>query len=217
MDHRLFDYVRFCHARHVLDFLKNPYKFINSSNDSIHNYLFIRTCRIQNPDIPRAGRGGAVHSGPAGWTGRGKTKRGRAGSPRKQPSLFSSRASRTNPNVSPKARTNEFLCKPMQEKTQLTTGLSAGPQELFVPSCWPMCRRLFRLHPVSITRFPLRRFVPYVHVVAKIVLGRGPKRRESSNGDLVYVNPFDARHVREYVQRPHGVRALVGSQKRITS
>ena len=120
-------------------------------------------------------------------------------------------------NVSPKARTNEFLCKPMQEKTQLTTGLSAGPQELFVPSCWPMCRRLFRLHPVSITRFPLRRFVPYVHVVAKIVLGRGPKRRESSNGDLVYVNPFDARHVREYVQRPHGVRALVGSQKRITS
>ena len=51
------------------------------------------------------------------------------------------------------------------------------------------------VHPVSITRFLLRRFSPgagllrnvFVHrVVAKIFQGLGPKRRESSNGDRVY-------------------------------
>ena len=53
--------------------------------------------------------------------------------------------------------------------------------------------RLF-VHPVSIARFPLRRFSPgagllrYVFslVAAKIFQGLGPKRRESSNGDRVY-------------------------------
>ena len=52
-----------------------------------------------------------------------------------------------------------------------------------------------RLHPVSITRFPLRRFSPgagllrnpFVHSKwLKIFQGLGPKRRESSNGDRVY-------------------------------
>ena len=52
------------------------------------------------------------------------------------------------------------------------------------------------LHPVSITRFPLRRFSPgagllrnpFVHRWwLKIFQGLGPKRRESSNGDRVYM------------------------------
>ena len=49
------------------------------------------------------------------------------------------------------------------------------------------------VHPVSITRFPLRRFSPgagllrYVCslVAAKIFQGLGPKRREYYNGDRV--------------------------------
>ena len=32
----------------------------------------ILTCRIQNPDIPRAGRGSAAHGGAAGWGGAGQ-------------------------------------------------------------------------------------------------------------------------------------------------
>ena len=52
------------------------------------------------------------------------------------------------------------------------------------------------VHPVSITRFPLRRFSPragllryvlFSLVAAKIFQGLGPKRRESSNGDPVYM------------------------------
>ena len=52
-----------------------------------------------------------------------------------------------------------------------------------------------RLHPVSITRFPLTRFSPgagllrnpFVYTInAKIFQGLGPKRRESCNGDRVY-------------------------------
>ena len=51
------------------------------------------------------------------------------------------------------------------------------------------------VHPVSITRFPLRRlspgagllrFVLVSLVVAKIFQGLGPKRRESSKGDRLY-------------------------------
>ena len=51
------------------------------------------------------------------------------------------------------------------------------------------------VHPVSITRFPLRRFSPGAGLLRnlfvprywrKIFQGLGPKRRESSNGDRVY-------------------------------
>ena len=34
-------------------------------------HLLDKTCRIQNPDIPRACRGGAAHGGAAGWSGAG--------------------------------------------------------------------------------------------------------------------------------------------------
>ena len=51
------------------------------------------------------------------------------------------------------------------------------------------------VHPVSITRFPLRRFSPgagllrnpfFYTINAKTFQGLGPKRRESCNGDRVY-------------------------------
>ena len=59
----------------------------------------------------------------------------------------------------------------------------------------PQHRQLPRkLHPVSITRFPLSRFSPgagllrspFLNTInAKIFQGLGPKRRESCNGDRV--------------------------------
>ena len=85
------------------------------------------TCRLQNPDIPRAVRVGA-HGGVAG--------RGRAGvnanrtvrncSPRRQASLAPSKASKTcRLNEPPEARTSEILCKPMEEQNpRLTRGSS---------------------------------------------------------------------------------------------
>ena len=54
---------------------------------------------------------------------------------------------------------------------------------------------IYNIHPVSITRFPLRIISPGAGllrnpfcswVVAKIFQGLGSKRRESSNGDRVY-------------------------------
>ena len=57
------------------------------------------TCRIQNPDIPRAGRGGAAH----GRAGRGRR---RFGSPRRHLSLVPTRVPKTTVlNVSSEART----------------------------------------------------------------------------------------------------------------
>ena len=39
-------------------------------------------------------------------------------------------------NVSSKARTTEFICKPMEDQNvRLTRGLSAGPRRLFVSGC----------------------------------------------------------------------------------
>ena len=55
--------------------------------------------------------------------------------------------------------------------------------------------RIWRVHPVSITRFPLSRFSPGAGLLrnpfvctisAKIFQGLGPKRRKSCNGDRVY-------------------------------
>ena len=58
------------------------------------------------------------------------------------------------------------------------------------------------LHPVSITRFPLSRFSPgagllrspfFYTINAKTFQGLGPKRRESCNGDRVYLCTSDRR------------------------
>ena len=70
-----------------------------------------KNCRIRNPDTPRAGRVGA-HGGVASGTGCQQN-----GSPRRQASHVPSKASKTRRlNVSPEARTSEFLCKPMEEQ-----------------------------------------------------------------------------------------------------
>ena len=85
--------------------------------------LLIAPCRIQDPNIPRAGRVGAAHGG----AGPGRTGRRRIGSSWKQPSLVLPRASSTYVlNASPGARTSEILCKPVEEPNPLlTSGLSA--------------------------------------------------------------------------------------------
>ena len=60
--------------------------------------LYTYTCRVQNSDIPRAGRVGVAHGGAAGRQGEvgpGRTRRRRVGSARKQQFLQSPRASKT--------------------------------------------------------------------------------------------------------------------------
>ena len=77
----------------------------------IYVYVYM-TCRIQNPDIPRAGRVGARRGGEAGS---GRTGCKQKFSPRREASLVPSKASKSRGlNVSPEARTNEILCKPME-------------------------------------------------------------------------------------------------------
>ena len=90
-----------------------------------------------------------------GGSGRGARRSGRARSskigcqqnysPRKERSPVRSKASKKRRfNDSPEARTSKMLCKPTEEQNQqLTTGLSAGREALFVPGCRPVERRLF--------------------------------------------------------------------------
>ena len=80
----------------------------------------IQTCRVQNPDIQRAGRVGRRTAGRRGGVGQNS-------SPRRQASLVPSKAPKTRClNVPPEARTSEIVCKPMGEQSPLlTTGLYA--------------------------------------------------------------------------------------------
>ena len=66
-------------------------------------------------------------AGRRGGTGRGRTGHRQVGSPRRRPTLWPSRASKTLVlNDSSQARTNEIPCKPVEEKNvRLTTGSSA--------------------------------------------------------------------------------------------
>ena len=78
-----------------------------------------RICHVQNPDIPRAGRGGKAHGGRQGGAVRGRTRCRRDGLRRKQPPLLPPRPSKATVfNDFPEARTNEFLRKPMGEQSQ---------------------------------------------------------------------------------------------------
>ena len=159
MDRRLIVFVNPFHPKDVREIFncsgresitKNTFKHCSHSNNALGNL----TCRIQNPDIPLAGRVGAP-----GGAGSGKIGCQQKYSPRKQKSTVLSKASRKHRfNVSPEARTTEILCKPTEEQNdRLTRGLSAGREALFDPGCRPVERRLF-----------------------------------------VSVNPFHARHVREF-------------------
>ena len=108
------------------------------------------SCRIQNPDIPRADRFWAA---PSGAAGRGEDGQDRTPTGRFAKGLIvplATRASNTIVlNVFSQARTNEILCKPQEEggtkrpvDPRLVSGLSPGRRPLFVPGCRPVCRRL---------------------------------------------------------------------------
>ena len=80
-------------------------------------------------------------AGRGGGAGTGRTRRRQVGSPKKQPMLLPSLpAKKSVLGVSLEARTNEFLCKPMEQKQWLTRGVSA--RALFVLGCRPVYRRL---------------------------------------------------------------------------
>ena len=107
------------------------------------------TCRVQNPDIPRAGRYGAAHGGTARPGGDGQHRTPTTG-------LFAQEITNT---LIPRRGKNDFLgvfwkneqWKPYvnrwRKKTavdpRLITGLTAGRKALFLPGCQPVERRLF--------------------------------------------------------------------------
>ena len=106
------------------------------------------TCRIQNPDIPRAGRVGA----PGGAAGRGRAGQGgrrQNNSPRRQASLVTPKASKTRLlNDPPEARTSKILCKPNAGTKsaidkRFASGLSPGREARFLFGCRPVDRCLF--------------------------------------------------------------------------
>ena len=91
------------------------------------------TCRVQNPDIPRAGRVGAAQGGAAGrgWVGQDWTPTDRFAM--RQPSLLPPNASYT-PVLNVCSRHEQAKYKPMgEQKLRLKSGLSARRRPLFVP------------------------------------------------------------------------------------
>ena len=111
-------------------------------------YYISCICRIQNPDIPRAGRVGAAHGGAAGRGGAGQH-----GTPtdrfaqeitvlRTLQGTVCNCSERFFLNDSSEARTSEIPCKPIEEqKPRLTSGLYVVRQLVFVPGCRPLYRR----------------------------------------------------------------------------
>ena len=88
--------VNFFHARHIREYI----------------------CRVQNPDIPRAGRCEAASGGTAGQAGTGSTGcRRRQYSPRRKQILLAPRRwKNVLLGVPLEARTREILCKPIEER-----------------------------------------------------------------------------------------------------
>ena len=85
------------------------------------------TCRVQNPDIPRASRV-EEHDEMVGRD-RKRLFANRTVRLEKNPSSHSLKHRRHVLNVSPEARTSEILCKPMEEQNpRLTTGPSPVDQ-----------------------------------------------------------------------------------------
>ena len=104
--------------------IQQVWVLVMSRSECLCFHLSGPTCRIQNPDMPQAGRVG-VHGG-GGGAAPARTGRRQNISPRRRASLVPSKASKTQTrllNVSPEARTSEILCKPMAEHNErLTTG-----------------------------------------------------------------------------------------------
>ena len=100
-------------------------------------------CRIQNPDIPRAGRGGRKW-----WAVPGRAGRGRGGAvrPEDELKLSTPRAPSTTLLDDPSSMNkNEILCKhkPNQgTQRAVDERFISGIVALFVPGCWALGRRL---------------------------------------------------------------------------
>ena len=129
-----------------------------------------RTCRIQNPDIFRAGRYGAAHGGTAGPGGDGQHRTPTGLFAQEKTALLIFLTTEDNLlGVSLEARTKETLCKPMEEQSpRLTTVLSA----VYVR----ICGTTSALRSWLLTKVPT---------------------------PIVFVNPFLARHVREFPFEPN--------------
>ena len=85
--------------------------------------LCMKTCRTQNPDIPRADRGGAAHGGAAARCGVGRDADGTVRPEDNRPFLPSGASQIAVLNDPSEARTNKTLCKPMGEQNpRLTRG-----------------------------------------------------------------------------------------------
>ena len=96
----------------------HPSYYRRFDDSKIWQYIGCVTCRVQNPDIPRAGRVGAHGGSGRGARRGGGAESGRTGcqqniSPRRRPSLVPSKASNSRRlNGFPEARTSEIKCKP---------------------------------------------------------------------------------------------------------
>ena len=85
-------------------------------------------CRIQNPDIPRAGRVWAAHGGAEGGSGPGRTGRRPVCSPTNQPPLSPPRASyKTVQGIVPKCRSIESNHLTVPKLVESKTRTHHGP------------------------------------------------------------------------------------------
>ena len=107
------------------------------------------TCRVQNPNIPRAGRSEA-HCGRRATSGRTAHRQNSS----LEDKRFSKTSKRHRLNVSPEALTNEMLYKtcaitksPIENR--FIIDLSAGREALFVPRCPLVDQRHFCLVNLS--------------------------------------------------------------------
>ena len=112
--------------------------------------LISQICRVQNPDIQRAVRGGAAHGGAAGGAGQAGSGRRRVGLPRRHPSRLPPRAlKQTVLDVSSEGRTNKYPCKAIAEQSErLIRGTAAALRSWLLTSgptpfcsCEPFSRK----------------------------------------------------------------------------
>ena len=101
-------------------------------------------------DIPRGGRGGTAHGGAAGRGGAGRGMARRAarrwvvGGGNNRPSCpLENRRPLSWTYFRRHEQTKSHLNRIREHDNRLTTGLSAGPRQLFVPGCWSLDRCLF--------------------------------------------------------------------------
>ena len=113
--------------------------------------LIFNTCRVRTPDISPPGRGGAAHSEAAGrYEARQDGTPGRFAqettAPRAPQGIEDNWL-----NVFSEARTNEILCKPMEEHdNRLTQGLYAVDNRFIREATAALCSKLLTRVPTPI-------------------------------------------------------------------